>query len=176
MGAWRKFASLNVYPLLGDATSLRLPMDFDEREAHHHSSAVEVLARRLFRGLHQKNTLPPPPHPQDEPVLAEYFALIPMETKNSFTFLRLMLAMMVLFGHTYVIGGFGGDPILRWSVGQISFQELGVKGFFALSGFLLMHSLAVNPSLACAVPVNEKAALRLCLVEMEADGTKEKQR
>lgn len=52
---------------------------------------------------------------------------------NSFTFLRLVLAWAVLFSHTYPLGGFGDDPL--------ALGGLAVKGFFILSGYLLMCSL-----------------------------------
>ncbi len=58
-----------------------------------------------------------------------------------------MLAMMVLFGHAYILGGFGADPLTTWSLGQTSANELAVQGFFILSGFLLSQSLANQPSL-----------------------------
>jgi peptidoglycan/LPS O-acetylase OafA/YrhL len=67
--------------------------------------------------------------------------------KNSFTFIRLSLAMMVLFSHASVIGGFGGDIIDRWSIGQTSANQLAVRGFFVISGYLLSHSLSANSSL-----------------------------
>jgi len=55
---------------------------------------------------------------------------------------------MVLFSHSYVIGGFGEDPLGRWSGGTITGRELAVQGFFIISGYLLTHSLLRNPSLA----------------------------
>ena len=67
---------------------------------------------------------------------------------NSFTFLRLMLAMLVVLGHSCVLGGFGEEPLGRWSGGTATGRELAVQGFFILSGFLLAASLARQPSLA----------------------------
>jgi len=66
---------------------------------------------------------------------------------NSFTFLRLALALMVVFGHSYVIGGFGEEPLGRLSRGTSTGRELAVQGFFIISGYLLTHSLLRNPSL-----------------------------
>jgi peptidoglycan/LPS O-acetylase OafA/YrhL len=67
---------------------------------------------------------------------------------NSFTFLRLALALTVVFGHSCVIGGFGEEPLGRLSGGTITGRELAVQGFFIISGYLLTHSLLRNPSLA----------------------------
>lgn len=66
---------------------------------------------------------------------------------NSFTFLRLMLALMVVFGHSYVLGGFGEEPLARLSGGTITGRELAVQGFFIISGYLLTNSLFRNQSL-----------------------------
>ena len=67
--------------------------------------------------------------------------------QNSFTFLRLLLAMTVVIGHASALGGFAGDPIARWTYGRASLGSLAVCGFFALSGFLLTHSWTVSPAL-----------------------------
>ena len=66
--------------------------------------------------------------------------------QNSFTFLRLLLAMTVVIGHASALGGFAADPIARWTFGRVSMGSLAVLGFFALSGFLLTHSLTVSPA------------------------------
>ena len=73
---------------------------------------------------------------------------IPTQPANSFTFLRLMLAILVVFGHSFVLGGFGEEPLGRWSNGTTTGRELAVQGFFILSGFLLAQSLTRQPSLA----------------------------
>jgi len=59
-----------------------------------------------------------------------------------------MLALMVVFGHSYVLGGFGEEPLARWSGSAISGRELAVQGFFILSGYLLANSLFRQPSLS----------------------------
>ena len=66
---------------------------------------------------------------------------------NSFTFLRLALALTVVFGHAFPLGGFGSDPFYWWSGGRLPIHELALKGFFILSGYLLTQSLALQPSL-----------------------------
>lgn len=67
---------------------------------------------------------------------------------NAFTLLRLLLASAVVFSHSYTLGGFGPDPLARWCGGQMNFGNLAVAGFFAVSGFLLTHSLAGDASVA----------------------------
>lgn len=55
---------------------------------------------------------------------------------NSFGFLRLMFAVLVIVSHSWPLGGFGKDP------GRLD-NNLGifaVEGFFALSGFLITMS------------------------------------
>ena len=66
--------------------------------------------------------------------------------QNSFTFLRLLLASMVVMGHASALGGFAADPIANWSHRQTSMASVAVLGFFAMSGFLLTHSLTVSPA------------------------------
>lgn len=72
----------------------------------------------------------------------------PVPRTDSFTFLRLVLALLVVFGHCYPLGGFANEPLGVWSGGQLSPDSLGVKGFFILSGYLLMNALTHRPSLA----------------------------
>ena len=67
--------------------------------------------------------------------------------ENSVTFMRLFLASMVVFGHAFVLAGYGEEPLSRLAAGAPSGRELAVLGFFGLSGFLVSKSLASNPSL-----------------------------
>lgn len=71
----------------------------------------------------------------------------PVPRSDSFTFLRLVLALLVVFGHCFPLGGFTNEPLGIWSGGQLCPDSLGVKGFFILSGYLLMHALTHRPSL-----------------------------
>jgi peptidoglycan/LPS O-acetylase OafA/YrhL len=58
--------------------------------------------------------------------------------RNSLMFLRLGLAVLVIFAHSYELGGFGSDPLKsRYGFG---YGELAVDGFFAISGFLITGS------------------------------------
>lgn len=65
---------------------------------------------------------------------------------NSFTFLRLVFAIAVVFGHSFVLGGFGEEPLSRFTAGHIAGREIAVQGFFIMSGFLMASSLARSPS------------------------------
>lgn len=60
--------------------------------------------------------------------------------RNSLGFLRYLFAALVVVDHSYPIGGFGRDPMWRWSGGQDSFGGLAVAGFFVISGFLVTRS------------------------------------
>jgi peptidoglycan/LPS O-acetylase OafA/YrhL len=58
--------------------------------------------------------------------------------RNSLMFLRLGLAILVIFAHSYELGGFGNDPLKsRYGFG---YGELAVDCFFAISGFLITNS------------------------------------
>lgn len=71
----------------------------------------------------------------------------PLGRENSCTFLRLFFALLVVVGHAFVLGGFGEEPLHRWTGGAMSGREMAVQGFFVLSGFLIATSLGQNPSL-----------------------------
>ncbi len=60
--------------------------------------------------------------------------------RNAFGFLRLLLAVLVIFSHAYTLGGFGQDPIQTATKGQYSIGLLAVAMFFVLSGFLICRS------------------------------------
>lgn len=66
---------------------------------------------------------------------------------NAIGFMRLALATLVIVGHTWPLGGYGGGPLSRWSHGDIGFGSLAVTGFFVLSGFLIARSLLERPQL-----------------------------
>lgn len=56
--------------------------------------------------------------------------------RNSFNFLRLLLALVVLVSHSWFLGGYGDERI--WHVSTPG--TLAVYGFFAISGFLITAS------------------------------------
>ncbi|MEA3209911.1 MAG: hypothetical protein QOE70_2968 [Chthoniobacter sp.] len=66
--------------------------------------------------------------------------------QNSFSFLRFAFAAAVIFSHC-CIGGFNADWLDALSAKQTTMGLMAVLGFFVVSGFLLMRSLAENPSL-----------------------------
>jgi peptidoglycan/LPS O-acetylase OafA/YrhL len=67
--------------------------------------------------------------------------------RNSFGFLRLLFAGMVLFAHACRLGSFGPDPLSDFSQGAQDFGKWGYHGFFALSGFLIARSESRSASL-----------------------------
>jgi peptidoglycan/LPS O-acetylase OafA/YrhL/O-antigen ligase len=77
-------------------------------------------------------------------------------TANNFNLLRLLFALMVVVYHAIVLPGIAGWPGMEgWaSVGA----EIGVQGFFVLSGYLVWASLERADSLALYA---EKRARRL---------------
>lgn len=56
--------------------------------------------------------------------------------------LRVALAGLVIFSHSWILSGglSSTDPLSRFSAGRISFGELAVDSFFALSGMLVYAS------------------------------------
>jgi len=61
---------------------------------------------------------------------------------NNFTLVRILFALMVLFGHSYHISGNGYDPISKLIVPYPWLGDVAVGGFFAISGFLVTASFA----------------------------------
>src|SRR4051794_2006572 len=61
---------------------------------------------------------------------------------NNFDVLRLVLAVMVIFSHSFPLlwGDNSREPLMRLTGGQITAGELAVAGFFILSGFLITKS------------------------------------
>jgi peptidoglycan/LPS O-acetylase OafA/YrhL len=62
---------------------------------------------------------------------------------NSFDFLRLLLAVIVVYGHSWTYGfGKGSEALKILDMhGELAFGGFAVYGFFALSGFLITGSL-----------------------------------
>lgn len=59
---------------------------------------------------------------------------------NSIGFLRLFLALAVIYAHAYELGGFGHDFIYHLSGDIFSIGAIAVDGFFCLSGYLITSS------------------------------------
>ncbi|WAJ29819.1 acyltransferase family protein [Antarcticirhabdus aurantiaca] len=65
---------------------------------------------------------------------------------NGFTALRLLAAVLVIFTHSYSLGGAVEDPFMA-TVGLVPASTLGVDAFFAISGFLICGSLMRQPQI-----------------------------
>lgn len=67
---------------------------------------------------------------------------------NNFDFLRLLFATLVLVTHSYVLVGLPEqDTLWHFSHGQLLLSKLGVRGFFVISGFLILKSLMRSRSI-----------------------------
>ena len=83
-------------------------------------------------------------------------------TRNSFTPLRLVLACMVLYAHSFAISGvLHRDQLYRLTDGAYSMGRFAVLGFFVISGFLVTQSLATTGSRARLFAFLRKRALRI---------------
>lgn len=60
---------------------------------------------------------------------------------NNFTVLRLVLAWLVLFGHSFPLTGTGFDPISKLMMPYTWIGGIAVGGFFAVSGYLVSASI-----------------------------------
>jgi peptidoglycan/LPS O-acetylase OafA/YrhL len=73
---------------------------------------------------------------QGRPTIADSFST----RRNSLNFLRLLLALAVIFSHSLVLGSFGSESIL----GKATLGTMAVYGFFGISGYLIAGSAARN--------------------------------
>ncbi|HLA56785.1 MAG TPA: acyltransferase [Flavobacterium sp.] len=69
---------------------------------------------------------------------------------NNFDFLRFVFALLVVVSHSYVLSGnaIQSQWIYQLTSGQIEFSNIGLNGFFVLSGYLIFKSLERSKSLA----------------------------
>jgi peptidoglycan/LPS O-acetylase OafA/YrhL len=69
---------------------------------------------------------------------------------NSFDFIRLLMSVLVVAGHSGGVGGFGWEPHLDmrdWEPGFTNMATFSVYGFFVISGFLITRSWLGSKSL-----------------------------
>ena len=66
---------------------------------------------------------------------------------NAFGFLRLALAVLVIFSHSFPLGGFGLDSLAVFTGGRYAIGSLSVALFFVLSGFLICRSASTSRSI-----------------------------
>lgn len=59
---------------------------------------------------------------------------------NAFDFIRLSLALIVVFSHSFLIGGWGSAPHVKVNNEDLSLGSFAVYGFFILSGILIFKS------------------------------------
>lgn len=71
----------------------------------------------------------------------DYLSSYDGSRQNNFTALRIGFAWLVLFGHSFAISGYPElDPFLPIFEGSIWIGGVAIKGFFAISGFLVAAS------------------------------------
>jgi peptidoglycan/LPS O-acetylase OafA/YrhL len=66
----------------------------------------------------------------------------PAFQRNNFDFLRLALAILVIFSHSFPLGTGSElrEPLSLWTHGQMTFGAVAVDLFFVMSGFLIAAS------------------------------------
>ncbi|WP_308992651.1 acyltransferase [Mariniflexile litorale] len=68
---------------------------------------------------------------------------------NNFDFLRFLFAIFVVISHAYALSGGAEENtgINKLSNGQLSFSQIGLSGFFIISGYFIFQSLQRSKSL-----------------------------
>ena len=68
---------------------------------------------------------------------------------NNFDFLRFLFALFVVISHSYALSGVSEENvgISKLSNGQLSFSQIGLSGFFIISGYFIFQSLQRSQSL-----------------------------
>ncbi|MBC7695210.1 MAG: acyltransferase [Burkholderiales bacterium] len=68
--------------------------------------------------------------------------------KNNFDFLRLIFALFVIVTHSITLSGSASlDPMQLLTAKQFTLSDLGLAGFFTISGYLVFESLKRSKSL-----------------------------
>lgn len=71
-----------------------------------------------------------------------------MTKQNNFDFLRFLFAIFVIVSHSYPLSGAQScDWLCEITNGKLQFSDLGVKGFFIISGYLIFQSLLRSKNL-----------------------------
>ncbi len=61
---------------------------------------------------------------------------------NNFDLIRILFAWFVIVSHSYVLNGVGeSDPLGQLTSNYLILSFIGVKGFFVISGYLILQSL-----------------------------------
>jgi peptidoglycan/LPS O-acetylase OafA/YrhL len=70
-------------------------------------------------------------------------------TNNNFDFLRFLFALLVVISHAYALSGGTEDNIgiSKISNGQLTFSQIGLNGFFIISGYFVFKSLQRSKSI-----------------------------
>lgn len=68
----------------------------------------------------------------------------PAGRDNAFDLIRLLLAVLVVYGHACLVGGFGDEGFARFCKMQTTAGPFAVTGFFGISGFLVTRSFALR--------------------------------
>lgn len=63
---------------------------------------------------------------------------------NAFDLIRLLLAVLVVYSHANLVGGFGAEGFTLLFNVQTTSGQLAVTGFFGISGFLVTRSFAMR--------------------------------
>jgi peptidoglycan/LPS O-acetylase OafA/YrhL len=67
---------------------------------------------------------------------------------NNFDLLRILFAWFVIVSHSYVLNGSGAsDPLGQLTDNYLILSFIGVKGFFVISGYLILQSLTRSKSI-----------------------------
>ncbi len=66
---------------------------------------------------------------------------------NNFDLIRILFAWFVIVSHSYVLNGMGeSDPLGQITSNYLILSFIGVKGFFVISGYLILQSLTRSKS------------------------------
>lgn len=67
--------------------------------------------------------------------------------KNNFDLLRFVFALFVLVSHSFaLIGKVEQESLVLWTNGQLSFSDIGLAGFFVISGYFIFKSMERSSS------------------------------